>query len=208
MARMQTVLEVADQLVARNGPERVSIPEIALAAGVPRASIYQFYSDKYALLAHVSERHLTRLIEVLLERGAARPGRTLEVAIADLIDDAADYFDAHAAAGSLMLGGPFSRNAYLARKTQIDALGAGLRLLATQTREPVMLPETPDVATLGTEIALACMRHGYYREGRVSRLAREEAKFATIAYLQAWQAKLARAETEDVDARTPAEVST
>ncbi|PKA05029.1 TetR/AcrR family transcriptional regulator, partial [Leptospira ellisii] len=57
--RMALVLDAAERLLVELGPEETSIPEIAKISGVPRASIYQFFPDKYALFTRLAEKHLT-----------------------------------------------------------------------------------------------------------------------------------------------------
>lgn len=191
-ARMEAVLRAADEFVASHGPERASIPEIAELAGVPRASVYQFYPDKYALLSHVAERHLASIIEILFSAGSSLLTGDYREVVELLVETAADYFDTHTAAATLLLGGPFSRAAYLARAEQIERLGTALRFLGANLARPLIMPEEPDVAVLAAEMALACMRLGYYREGRVSRPMRAQAVIASCAYLALWEESAAR----------------
>jgi len=186
-ARMEAVLRAADEFVAAHGPERASIPEIAELAGVPRASVYQFYPDKYALLSHVAERHLASIVDLLFSAGSSLLTRDYRQVVSMLVETAADYFDTHPAAATLLLGGPFSRAAYLAREEQISRLGTALRFLGANLARPLIMPEAPDVAVIAAEIGLACMRLGYYREGRVSRPMREQAVIASCAYLKLWE---------------------
>tara|TARA_R110002110_G_scaffold342955_2_gene553019 strand:+ start:191 stop:826 length:636 start_codon:yes stop_codon:yes gene_type:complete len=48
--RYETILQTARELIAERGNDGVSMREIALAAEVPIASVYQYFSDKNALL--------------------------------------------------------------------------------------------------------------------------------------------------------------
>jgi hypothetical protein len=103
--------------------------------------------------------------------------------IALLVAAASDYYDATPIAGILVLGGPFSQAAYLTQATTNADVGREVRTLLESRPTPVVLPEQPDVATLAVEIAFACMKHGYYRERRLSPVIRREAARAASAYI-------------------------
>ena len=55
--------------------------------------------------------------------------------------------------------------------------------------KPLIPPDEPDVAALAVQIALARMKHGYRRDGRVSRRKRDETAKATSANSQTWSAR-------------------
>jgi AcrR family transcriptional regulator len=184
--RVSAVLGAAEALIAKIGPEKTSIPEIASVSGVPRSSIYQFFPDKYALFAHITQQHLDRVVEVVALTGAERPLAGYQEIISVLVDKVSDYYDASPVASTLVLGGPFSRAAYLAQTTNTGHIGREVRLLAATRPHPLKLPEKPDVATIAVEIAFACMKHGYYRDGHLSSETRCEAVRAVAAYIAAW----------------------
>ncbi|RKP47144.1 TetR/AcrR family transcriptional regulator [Pararobbsia silviterrae] len=192
--RVEAALAVAERMVEAWGPERISIPEIAKAADVPRASLYQFFPDKYALLARITEMHLTRLTEALAERALKQ---STESSYSDwigaLIDATANYYDTHPAARILVLGGPYSHAAYLAQANMMATIGGVLRS-ATELKIPgVRVPQSPDVATLAVEIAFACMKHGYHQEGGITPAIRAQAVTAVVAYAEASIPGLAKA---------------
>jgi len=181
--RVAAAIEVAERMIEAHGPEETSIPEIARESGVPRASLYQFFPTKYALFAHLAERHLAEVaarVQAAGQKNVARPWRELVVR---MIDAAADYYDATPVASQLILGGPMSRNAYLAQEVTIANIGLAMRRLIAGASDGMTLPNKPDAATLSVEIAFTCMKYGYYREGRLSKPTRREAVRATTAYL-------------------------
>ncbi|TGK56266.1 TetR/AcrR family transcriptional regulator [Leptospira wolffii] len=188
--RMALVLSSAEKILEKIGPEEASIPEIAKASGVPRASIYQFFPDKYALFTKLAETHLGKVGEILGEKGSKDKNVPWRKLVGILINSASDYYDSTPVASMLVLGGPFSRNAYLAQEITIDNIGAGVRTQLENLKKPLYLPKKPDVATLGVEIAFACMKRGYYKENRISKTIREQATNAVVAYFSSWaQAK-------------------
>jgi AcrR family transcriptional regulator len=181
--RVAAAIEVAERMIEARGPEETSIPEIAKESGVPRASLYQFFPTKYALFAHLAERHLAEVaarVQAAAEKSGPQPWRELVVR---MIDAAANYYDATPVASQLILGGPMSRNAYLAQEVTIANIGLAMRGLMAGAIDGMALPKQPDAATLSVEIAFTCLKYGYYREGRLSRPTRREAVRATTAYL-------------------------
>ncbi|GAB3538471.1 hypothetical protein GCM10027343_04280 [Noviherbaspirillum agri] len=185
--RVALALEAAERLLIRVGPEEASIPEIAKESGVPRASLYQFYPNKYVLFAHLAQIHLSRVERVIAEAFIETTSRDWEELVRQLIDAVSGYYDANPVAGILILGGPFSRASYLAQEAAIGHIAHAIRLFLRQQELPLLLPEDPDVATLVVEMSFACMKHGYYRENRISTAIREQAANAVIAYLRTWQ---------------------
>jgi len=191
--RVEAALAIAERMIQELGPERVSIPEVAKAADVPRASLYQFFPDKYVLLARIAELHIARLTELLAERACGHGANSYTAWIGALIDAAADYYDRHPVASILVLGGPYSHAAYLAQENMMATIGAVLRS-ATESRVPgVRVPRSPDVSTLAVEIAFACMKHGYYQDGCITETIREQAVTAVVAYAEASVPGLAKA---------------
>lgn len=186
-SRLAAALVAAERLLAEIGPEKTSIPEIAKLAEVPRASIYQYFPDKYALFAHLAEQQMERLAGVIAARQqqAKRrlPWRSL---IRSLVDVAADHYNESRVASILLLDGPFSRSDQKAHFTKDTALGEIIRAHVSASGELPGLPRVPDVATLAVEIAFACMKYGYLHEGTISGPMCEEASRAAIAYLERW----------------------
>ncbi len=183
--RVAQALETAEKLLQKLGPEETSIPEIALASGIPRASLYQFFPNKYVLFSHLAEIHLQRVSDVVAQAAPlCQPLNWME-AVPILINRAADYYDQTPVASMLILGGPFSRSAYLAQEVTISNIGQGVRQLMASLDTPVYFPEDPDTTTLATEAAFSCMKYGYYRDNRVTETVRQEAAKMAIAYMAA-----------------------
>lgn len=185
MARMAKVLEAAERMLEEVGPEKTSIPALAEVTGVPRAAIYPFFPEKYALFSHLALTHMDGLTQALARSSAAevRDWREwVEVAIGV----AADYYNAHPAASILLLHGSFSDTDRDAHEAKNATLGTLFRAKAASLGVLTALPSIPDVATLGIEIAFACMKHGYATEGRVSPEICREAVRAVTAYLGSW----------------------
>lgn len=70
-ARFETVLEVALHLFAARGYESVSMREIAREAGMPIASVYQYFPMKLAIVREMWTRYTSAISETL-EAGIRR----------------------------------------------------------------------------------------------------------------------------------------
>lgn len=183
--RVEAALLAAEAMVAALGPEQTSIPEIAKAAGIPRASLYQFFPDKYALLACLAERHLSAVAELVEALCLRHADASIERLCKALVDAASDYYDSHPVAAQLVLGGPHSPSAYGALAAAMARISAAVRGALTARQPAPRLPARPDVAALMVEMAFACMRHGYLSEGRITPAVRREAVRAQVAYFEA-----------------------
>ncbi|WP_323118398.1 hypothetical protein [Burkholderia alba] len=102
------------------------------------------------------------------------------------IEVTAAYYNAHPAACVLLLRGSFSDTDLAAHDAKNATLGMLFRAKAASMGVLAALPSTPDAATISLEIAFACMKHGYAKEGRVSPEICREASRAVIAYLASW----------------------
>lgn len=185
MARIAKVIDAAERMLEEVGPEKTSIPALAEVTGVPRAAIYPFFPEKYALFSHLATTHMEELTKAITRSANAAASDWREWVDA-AIRVTADYYNAHPAASILLLRGSFSdldRDAHLSKNA---ALGTLFRTKAASLGALKALPLAPDVATIALEIAFACMKHGYAMEGRVSPEICREAVRAVTAYLGSW----------------------
>ncbi len=186
LERMTRVIEAAERMLEELGPEKTSIPALAAISAVPRASIYPFFPDKYALFAHIAQIHMLRLSEAIASSGAART-RTLHNWVRIVLDTCVDYYNAHPAAGVLLLNGSFSDVDRAAHASKNTSIGQLLRDAAARFGEHPALPVSPDVATMAVEIGFACLKFGYAQDGRIDTAVRNEAFRAIMAYLDHWR---------------------
>ncbi|WP_213990095.1 TetR/AcrR family transcriptional regulator [Sodalis sp. dw_96] len=186
LERMTRVIEAAERMLEELGPEKTSIPALAEVSGVPRASIYPFFPDKYALFAHIAQIHMRHLSEAIANSGAART-RTLHTWVRTVLDTCVEYYNAHPAAGVLLLNGSFSDADRAAHAGKNTSIGQQLRDAAVGFGELTTLPVSPDVATIAVEIGFACLKFGYAQEGHIDNAVRNEAFRAVMAYLDHWR---------------------
>ncbi|WP_166646592.1 TetR/AcrR family transcriptional regulator [Zavarzinia compransoris] len=182
---MARALEVAERLVVEIGPERTSIPEIERLSNVPRASIYQYFPDKYAIFSHLSQGHMQGLMAFIL--GAHPAGRHTDwrAMTRAVIQDTAAYYNANKAASVLLLKGPFGSNDCKAHFDKDASLARWLRARAQETGL-ANLPENPDAVALAIEMVFACLKYGYSQEGYTSAAICDQAIAAITGYLANW----------------------
>src|SRR5262249_20363858 len=64
-ARRDEILEAALSVISRNGFHHTSMAAIAARAGVSRAAVYQYFSDKGDILLALADRVAARIIEAV-----------------------------------------------------------------------------------------------------------------------------------------------
>ena len=64
-ARVETILEVALDLIVEFGAENLAIREVARRAGVPIGSLYQYFPSKTAIIRELAKRNLERVGSML-----------------------------------------------------------------------------------------------------------------------------------------------
>lgn len=80
-ATVEAILEATAHILVREGYEALSTNRVAVAAGVSIGSLYQYFPNKEALIAALSERHLDD-IECTLAIGESEVGR---LPLADIV---------------------------------------------------------------------------------------------------------------------------
>jgi AcrR family transcriptional regulator len=186
LKRVEASCAAAERLLVELGPDQTSIPEIAALAQVPRATIYQYFPDKYALFAHLAEAQFKRVTDqvdrVLVQAGDMEWRDLTRIAV----DAAAEFYNDHKVAAILLLLGPFGsadRAAHV-EKDRVLAERFRVRLGLDRDQGRAACEPGPDRIALAIQIAFACFRYGYIREGRISPTICGEAVWAATAYLE------------------------
>jgi len=183
--RVDKALQAAQQLLLNHGPEEVSIPDVAELAGVPRASLYQFFPSKYHLFAAIAEQNMQDCIHALQVGSQAMAGMRWQEAVPIMVQAAQAFFNANPVASILVLGWPMSRETYLSQETNVVNLADSLRQVFCSFKPLVKIPTDPDAAVIGTEIVFALFKHSYFMHGSVTDVICQQAEIALNGYLQA-----------------------
>lgn len=191
--RMEQVLKTTEELILNIGLEKISIPEVANASGVPRASIYQFFPTKYDLLRHIALQHLHELIDQLKAVGLKvileNPNQEIttygRLVTAAMIETTARFYNQSDVASMLILTGPLTPQAYLEYQVELQKVSSGIRNALKAINVDDYVPQKPDTLTILIELAFTCMKHGYYTESYISEAICQEAYRIAISYLTA-----------------------
>lgn len=191
--RMEQVLKTTEELILSIGLEKISIPEVANASGVPRASIYQFFPTKYDLLRHIALQHLHELIDqlktvglkVILDHPDEEISTYGRLITASMIKTTAHFYNQSDVASMLILSGPLTPQAYLEYQVELQKVSSGIRNALNTIQVDDYVPQNPDTLTILIELVFTCMKHGYYTENYISEAICQEAYRIAISYLTA-----------------------
>ena len=89
--RVEAILDAAERLVVERGVEALTTREIAVAAGVPVASLYQYFADKEAVLLALAERDMAEMDEQVAADLAAL-AEADDLSVATLVETAMRAF--------------------------------------------------------------------------------------------------------------------
>lgn len=177
-SRLLRALLAAEELLIEIGPELISIPEIEKRSNVPRTAIYRYFPDKYVLLSTMAAGYMDLLGSVIVEASAGKTMPSWQDALAIAIRRASEFYNAHPVAGILLFNGPFTANDREAHSGKAERLVGALQGVMPKNISEDSLPLT-------IEIAFACFRYGYYRDGHLSDIITAEAINAATSYLEA-----------------------
>ncbi|WP_165495792.1 TetR/AcrR family transcriptional regulator [Marinobacter halodurans] len=181
--RVERMFRAAEKLLLEQGPEALSIPEVAKVSGLPRSSVYQFFPSKYALLLAISDQYQRRMAERIAGLDAVLGDLELNDVVGSLARAGADFYNEHPVARMLILGGPMSREGFRAVQDVHKGTADGIRHLIERRVSGITFPDEPDVIAFAVEIARGCFRYGYFREKSISDQTVAETKAAVHAYL-------------------------
>jgi len=181
-ARVERILTAATALVEDGGVDAATTRAIAVAAGVPVATLYQFFADRDAVLDAVLEQELEAL-----DRHAAPQRPPATATLAGFVDFAFEvhraYYRSRPAFARLWFGGRRTppveaavraRGRRLAHQWHAVMVAAGLIGPATD----------PIVAELAVELGDRVFECAYRREPAAEEAVFAEGKRAVTAYLR------------------------
>jgi AcrR family transcriptional regulator len=126
-ARLAGLVDAAEALLVREGPDALSTTRIAAEAGVSVGSLYQYFPDKAAIVDAVAHRYLGDFEELMEDlAGQARPGRWDDPVDA-LVDAFAKRYAARPGYRALWLGRHLSDELRAADRRNKEVLADGVR---------------------------------------------------------------------------------
>jgi AcrR family transcriptional regulator len=174
------ILEAAEIVIARLGHDSLSLAQIARVSLIPLARIYQYFSDKNAVLGALSARELDRLIRSIDTRGSWSNELDVDQRIDRVIERLAGFLE-NPSAAYLVLCGPFDEASAEPRLDAVHRLGLALdHALGGADGHPYRTSESLDYAA---ELILACFRRSFQLDGRVTATAVDMAQHAVRSFV-------------------------
>jgi len=101
-ARRQLLLEAARRLLETRDVDEITLPEVAVAAGIPKSSTYHFFDDLHALYAELASVHDEELYQAF---SAPMPQvSSWQDIVREFARRAGGYFSENVSAQKLMFG--------------------------------------------------------------------------------------------------------
>ena len=131
-ARLQRLLDAAEELVAADGAEALTTTRVAEAAGMSVGSLYQYLPDKGAIVQALARRYLAEFEGLMgkLERDARRGGEGWGDPVGRLIDEFSGRYRQLPGYRALWFGRELSDELRDADRENKRALASGVRRIA------------------------------------------------------------------------------
>ncbi|WP_273281393.1 TetR/AcrR family transcriptional regulator [Pseudooceanicola atlanticus] len=178
--RLGLVFDTVSELLVKSGPDSLSIPDIEEYSGVPKDEIFQFYSDKHALLSAMAKRSMEALERAISSSVAGKVNSDWRELIVFGTDAAVSFCNENPSAAQLVFAGPFGSEDRAAHDEANSAIVAALR-------PSIPTPITDESIALMIQMDFSCLRYGYLRDSEISDEIAVEATLASIAYLEGRQ---------------------
>lgn len=176
--RHREIIEAAETLI-RGGisPRDLTLQAVATRAGVPRVSLYYFFSSIEALLEVLYQRALNKMIGELGEIPEASEWR---VFIDSLLDQTRKFYNTNPLEMALVLS-PSSFS--ISNQTNKDYAQVLYKIMVNMIGlpRPQKLHQACDI---GIEIAHTVWRKSFVEKGKVTAALHTQAKKAVLSYLE------------------------
>lgn len=93
--RVQAILDAAEMLLGTQGYEAASLKAVGARAGIPTASVYHYFNDRYEVDIELLRRHLSKLGEHVTAAVGNATQRTLPATVDVVTDAYLGYFRAN-----------------------------------------------------------------------------------------------------------------
>ena len=143
-ARLAGLLDAAETLLVREGPEALSTTRIAEEAGVSVGSLYRWFPDKAAIVDALTRRYLAEFEATIDELAVAAPTAEWEDPAGMLLDVFAHRGVSQPGYRALWLGRQFSEELQAADRANKAILADGVRRILVGRG---MIADTEEAAT-------------------------------------------------------------
>ncbi|MEU9994004.1 TetR/AcrR family transcriptional regulator [Streptomyces sp. NPDC050848] len=184
MERRQAILDAAEELLGERGYEAATLKAVSERAGIPIASMYHYFSDRYQVDAELLRRHLRAVEELIATALEHSELPTLRDAADVVIDPMRDYFRTHRSCVELWFAGRSEIVSDLVR--EFDAAQAD-RLWSLLVERGLLPADTPRlVLQLAFEVGNRLFDIAYQQSPTGDDVTIDEARRMVTAYLETY----------------------
>jgi AcrR family transcriptional regulator len=182
-ARVRQILVAADEVLAADGFEALTVRRIAQAAAVPVGSIYQFFPDKAAVIDALARRYIEEFGAAIDELTEAAKGSVWNDPVQTLVDAFAQMYRSRPGYVALWTGRHLSPQLAEVDEANNAAIADGVRqVLVAQTG----LPDSAGLARISriaVVVADALLQFAFHDDAEGDELVLGELKALLRLYL-------------------------
>lgn len=187
-AKVEQIIVAAQQIIEDQSADALSSPAVAEMAGIPVASVYQFFPTRYAILNEIGRRQvegLSTAMAPLFEENAISGWRE---GFERAIEIAANYIRGNKLATELFLRGPIIPeilNAHLEADDKVAEMIT--EILPEEERAKVLNTENGlNPIRVAINLAVATMALGHRMQGDITENVVAETKSVVNSYLDTY----------------------
>lgn len=178
VARVNAILDTAEQLLEERGYDGATLKAISERTGIPAASVYHYFADRYQVDAALMRRHIDGLAEAV---GDMSGMRTIADMADRVLDPMIEYFREHRACTELWFRGRSEALAALA--ADFDA-GAAETVWRLAIEGGILAADTPlEVAQIAYGAGNALFDRAFKTDSNGDEFVLNETKRMVTAYL-------------------------
>lgn len=187
ITRVAEILAAAEELILEMPLDDITSTMIAKRANVTRTSLYHFFPSKFDIFDALSVRYRKALQQEVIKYFDPAKETDYRIAWGGIAGVFTKFFNKNPTAAILLLGRKASRQIRYTEEAGSSSFAKELsRLMREHTNlkdRSADLDASGDLFQLVLELLTATFAFGMRREGRISKKTREEAKAATLAYI-------------------------
>ncbi|MEV5513250.1 TetR/AcrR family transcriptional regulator [Streptomyces flaveolus] len=190
MERRKAILDAAEALLAEQGYEAATLKATGERAGIPIASMYHYFADRYQVDAELLQRHLSELDRLIGAALAESRARTLREAVDIVTDLLLDYLRRHRSCTELWFTG---RHATLDELVRAFDEAQAERLWQYLVEQRFVPADTPLLALrLVFEVGTRLFDSAFRRSPAGDDATIDEARRLVTAYLETYASEVTR----------------
>jgi AcrR family transcriptional regulator len=185
--RVSDILSAAEELIQVLPIDDITLTMIAKRANVTRTSLYHFFPSKFDIYDALSRKYRAELKEEVIKFFDPDQRSDYRVAWDGISGVFSKFFNKNPTAAILLLGRKASRQIRYTDEAGSKGFAKELSKLMREHTDlqtyAADLDASGDIFQIVLELLTATFAFGMRREGRISKKTREEAKAATLAYI-------------------------